>query len=101
VVPGLLEVLAVDLPESVVTLTKDDLSGLGSLAELLQRARASLRALVAGDVSLGAVADGRGPFTAVTDRSFFTASPALVLSEAVERISGARGHGRGVLAAVS
>ena len=100
VVPGLLEVLAVDLPESVVTLSKDDLSGLGSLAELLERGRANLRALVAGDVSLGAVADGRGPFTAVTDRSFFTASLALVLSEAVERISGERDHGRGILVAV-
>ena len=100
VVPGLLEVLAVDLPESVVTLSKDDLSGLGSLAELLERGRANLRALVAGDVSLGAVADGRGTFTAVTDRSFFTASLALVLSEAVERISGERDHGRGILVAV-
>ena len=64
VVPGLLEVLAVDLPESVVTLSKDDLSGLGSLAELLERGRANLRALVAGDVSLGAgrrTAAGRSP----------------------------------------
>ena len=100
VVPGLLEVLAVDLPESVVTLSKDDVSGLGSLAELLERGRANLHALVAGEVSLGAVADGRGTFTAVTDRSFFTASLALVLSDAVERISGERDQGRGILVAV-
>jgi hypothetical protein len=100
VVPGLLEVLAVDLPESVVTLSKDDLAAVGSLAELLDRGRANLRALLAGDVSLGAVADGRGGFTAVTDRSFFTASLALVLSEAVERISGERDQGRGILVAV-
>ncbi len=100
VAPGLLEVLAVDLPESVVTLSKTDLAGLGSLAELLEQGRANLRALLAGDVSLGAVADGRGAFTAVTDRSFFTASLALVLSEAVERISGERDQGRGILVAV-
>jgi hypothetical protein len=100
VVPGLLEVLAVDLPESVVALSKDDLAGLGSLAELLEQGRANLRGLLAGDVSLGAVADGRGSFTAVTDRSFFTASLALVLPEAVERISGERDQGRGILVAV-
>jgi hypothetical protein len=100
VVPGLLEVLAVDLPESVVTLSKDDLTGLGSLSELLEQSRANLRALLAGDVSLGAVADGRGAFTAVTDRSFFTASLALVLPEAVERVSGERDQGRGILVAV-
>jgi hypothetical protein len=100
VAAGLLEVLAVDLPESVATLSKDDVAGLGSLAELLERGRANLHALVAGDVSLGAVADGRGTFTAVTDRSFFTASLALVLSDAVERISGERDQGRGILVAV-
>ena len=85
VAPGLLEVLAVDLPDSVATLSKDDLGALGSLAEVLERGRANLRALLAGDVALGAVADDRGSFTAVTDRSFFTASLALVLPEAVER----------------
>lgn len=100
VVPGLLEVLAVDLPESVVTLSKDDLARLGSLAELLDRGRANLRALTAGDVSLGAVAESGGAFTAVTDRSFFTASLALVLSEAVERVSGEPDQGHGILVAV-
>jgi hypothetical protein len=100
VAPGLLEVLAVDLPDSVVTLSKDDLGGLGSLAELLDRGRTNLRALVAGDVALGAVADSRGAYTEVTDRSFFTASLALVLPEAVERISGEHDRGRGILVAV-
>jgi hypothetical protein len=100
VVPGLLEVLAVDLPESVVMLSKDNLAGLGSLAELLERGRANLRALVAGEVSLGAVADSRGAYTEVTDRSFFTASLALILSDAVERISGERDEGHGILVAV-
>ena len=100
VAPGLLEVLAVDLPDSVATLSKDDLGELGSLAELLERGRANLRALLAGDVALGAVADDRGSFTAVTDRSFFTASLALVLPEAVERVSGEVDRGRGILVAV-
>lgn len=100
VAAGLLEVLAVDLPESVATLSKADVDPLGSLAELLERGRANLRGLLAGDVALGAVADARGSFTAVTDRSFFTASLALVLPEAVERISGEIDQGRGILVAV-
>jgi len=100
VASGLLEVLAVDLPDSVVTLSRDDLAGLGTLAELLDRGRANLRALLAGDVALGAVADARGSFTAVNDRSFFTASLALVLPEAVERISGEADRGPGILLAV-
>jgi hypothetical protein len=100
VAPGLLEVLAVDLPDSVVTLSSDDLGGLGSLADLLERGRANLRALLAGDVALGAVAGARRSFTAVNDRSFFTASLALVLPEAVGRISGEVDRGRGILVAV-
>ena len=101
VAPGLLEVLAVDLPDSVATLSKDDLvcarqpcgaARAGAREPPLARRRTTS--------PLGAVADARGSYTAVTDRSFFTASLALVLSEAVERISGEVDQGRGILVAV-
>ena len=101
VAPGLLEVLAVDLLDSVVPLRRDDLAGLGTLRELLERGRESLRGLLAGDgVVARPVTDAGGPFTAVTSPSFFTASLALILPETVERFTDEVDRGDGVLVAV-
>ena len=99
--PGLLEVLAVDLLDSVVPLRRDDLAGLGTLRELLEQGRASLRSLlVDGSVAARTITDARGPFTVVTGPSFFTASLALLLRDTIERFTGEFDRGYGVLVAV-
>lgn len=101
VAPGLLEVLAVDLPDSVVPLRRDDLVGLGTLRELLERGRENLRGLLAGeDTAAQTITGPGGPLTLVTSPSYFTASLALVLPDAVERFTGEVDRGDGVLVAV-
>ena len=100
VAPGLLEVLSVDLGDSVATPTSGELAGRGSLGELLDRGRANLRALLArGDLRVERVGE-RGRFTAVTGDSLFTASLALLLRETVEHLTMDEDWGRGVLVAV-
>jgi hypothetical protein len=100
--PGLLEVLSVDLPDSVVTLREDDRAAPGTLGELMELGRANLRSLLDGDgVEAVAVANGRDvSYTEVSGTSFFTASLALLLPETVQRFSGESDWGRGVLVAV-
>jgi hypothetical protein len=101
VAPGLLEVLAVDLPDSVVSLRRDDLAELGTLRELLDRGRESLRATLADDgVAARTVTEAGSPFTVVTSPSFFTASLALILPDAIERFTDEVDRGDGVLVAV-
>ena len=103
VAPGLLEVLSVDLPDSVATPTREALESHGTLGELLDRARENLSALLASDgVRAEQVGDAsRGRYTAVTGDSFFTASLGLLLAETVEHFSGGEDDwGRGVLVAV-
>lgn len=101
VAPGLLEVLAVDLPDSVAPLRRDGLAGLGTLRDLLERGRESLRSLLTdGGVAARTVTDARGPFTVLTGPSFFTASLALILPETVERFTDEVDRGDGVLVAV-
>ena len=102
VAPGLLEVLSVDLPDTVVTPPEDDLAARGPLEELKARGRENLRSLLtAEDVASQTVdpVDG-GRFTVVIGEPFFTASLALLLPEAVERFSGENDQGRGILVAV-
>jgi hypothetical protein len=100
VAPGLLEVLAVDLWDSVATPTPADLAGRGPLGELLDRGRRNLRGLLAGGGLRVETVGQRGRFTAVTGDSFFTASLALLLSETVEHFTMDEDWGRGVLVAV-
>jgi hypothetical protein len=102
VADGLLEVLSVDLPDSVATPTREALESRGTLGELLDRARENLLALLDSDgIRAEQVGDGsRGRYTAVTGDSFFTASLALLLSETIEQFSGEDDWGRGVLVAV-
>lgn len=102
VAPGLLEVLSVDLPDSVATLQADDAAAPGTLQELVELGRANLRALLDSDGVAGkVVTEGRNvSFTRVTGSSFFTASLALLARETVLRFSGEDDWGRGVLVAV-
>jgi hypothetical protein len=102
VVPGLLEVLSVDLPDAVTTLTKEDVVDRGTLRELLEHGRASLRALLASsDAVVETVeAEAGGSFSLLRGSSYFTASLALLLPETLERFSAEIDRGYGVLIAV-
>jgi hypothetical protein len=101
-VPGLLEVLSVDLPDSLPTPPPEELAAHGVLSELVERGRANLRALLTGNEVAAETVGSRssGRFTAVTGDSYFTASLALLLPEVVERFSGDTDRGRGALVAV-
>ncbi|MFF6805542.1 hypothetical protein [Streptomyces sp. NPDC012616] len=85
-VPGLLEVLALDLPETVDMLTADDLADLGDLTALRERAFQNLR-----DVRVDKhekVKDKSGArFDVLMGGSYFVASLALLLDEVVRRHS--------------
>lgn len=85
--PGLREVLALDLPESVQTLPGDALAALGDLAELRLRAMNNLRALPVEDHDVVTHEDG-GTFHLLAGDSFFTASRVLVLDDVVRRVTG-------------
>lgn len=101
VAPGLLEVLAVDLPDSVEPLPRDALAELGTLHDLLELGRDKLRALLADDgLTAHTIAGPAGPLTLVTGVSHFTASLALVLPDAIEHFTGQVDRGDGVLLAV-
>ena len=102
VAPGLLEVLSVDLPDSVAMPTREELAEWGTIGNLLERGRENLNALL-HDPSLVAetVGEGeRGRFTAITGGSVFTASLALQLPETVEHFTHENDWGRGFLVAV-
>ena len=102
VAPGLLEVLSVDLPDSVAMPTREELAEWGTIGNLLERGRENLHALLR-DPSLVAetVGEGeRGRFTAITGGSVFTASLALLLAETVEHFTDENDWGRGFLVAV-
>jgi hypothetical protein len=102
VAPGLLEALTVDLGDSVVTPSKDELARSGALADLVERGRENLRALLetpAHRVEIDG-AGSKGRFVSVTGESFFTASLALVLPDALLRLTGDEHGGLGTLVAV-
>lgn len=103
VAPGLLEVLAVDLGDAVVTPSRDELAGRGTIAGLVALGRENLRVLLEGDAVRSGTVGGngtRGRFTALRGESLFTASLALVLAETMQRFTGDEDWGRGVLVAV-
>jgi hypothetical protein len=102
VAPGLLEVLSVDLGDSVVTPSREELAALGTLGDQLARGRANLLSLLMADEPEASIV-GKGTkarFTSVADASFFTASLALTLPETVRRFSVDEHGGRGTLVAV-
>ncbi|MEU3255677.1 hypothetical protein [Streptomyces sp. NPDC006997] len=87
VAPGLCEVLALDLPESVLPLTDDALAPLGDLAGLRRRALANLGALpVEGHTVLHGAEGAR--FGVVTGASFFTSSRVLTADRLVRDLTG-------------
>jgi hypothetical protein len=100
--PRLIEVVSVDLPDSVATPPADELLAHGPLDELVERGRRNLLALLAsGEIQSEIVGARRGGrYVTVTGEPYFTASLALVLSEAIEHFSGETDVGRGVLVAV-
>ncbi len=102
VAPGLLEVLSVDLGDSVATPSREDLNAHGTIGGLIARGRDNLHTLLTDDgLRVETVGNGpRGRYTAVTGESVFTASLALLLHETVEHLTGESDWGRGVLVAV-
>jgi hypothetical protein len=100
IAPGLLEVLSVDLPDSVATPSGEELQGWGPLSKLLALGRGNLRALLESGSVAAETGEGRGRFTSVTGDSFFTASLALILPEVLAQFTGEDDFGRGVLVAI-
>ncbi|MBC7273864.1 MAG: hypothetical protein H5T76_35050 [Streptomyces sp.] len=87
VAPGLCEVLALDLPESVMPLTDEALSSLGDLVDLRRRALANLRALPLETHSILHGPDGIR-FHVLTGESFFTSSRALTADQLTRDLTG-------------
>ncbi|MFF0434489.1 hypothetical protein ACFYU9_19930 [Streptomyces sp. NPDC004327] len=87
VAPGLYEVLALDLPESVMTLTDEALERLGDPARLRARALDNLRGLPVEGHETVKDADGMR-FEVILGDSFYTASRVLDLDAVVRRVTG-------------
>ncbi|MET9951999.1 hypothetical protein ABZ135_10690 [Streptomyces sp. NPDC006339] len=87
VAPGLYEVLALDLPESVMTLTDEALERLGDPARLRERALNNLRGLPVEGHETVKDADGMR-FEVILGDSFYTASRVLDLDAVVRRVTG-------------
>ncbi|MCT9093438.1 DUF1444 domain-containing protein [Streptomyces sp. ASQP_92] len=99
VAPGLYEILALDLPESVMMLTDEALEPLGTLPDLREQALRNLRELpveahetVRGD-------DGTR-FEIVVGDSFYTASRVLALETVVREVTGSGLPPEGALVAM-
>ncbi|MFJ6634870.1 hypothetical protein ACIQMR_26270 [Streptomyces sp. NPDC091376] len=97
--PGLSEVLALDLPESVMMLTDDALEPLGDVPGLRDLAMANLRGLpVEGHET---IEDAGGmSFDVVVGDSFYTASRVLVLDALVRQVTGQHITADGALVAL-
>jgi hypothetical protein len=98
-VPGLLEVLALDLPETVDMLTADSLSDLGDITALRDRAFQNLRAVRVAKHKVVRDKDGTH-FDVLMGDSYFIASLALVLDEAVRRYTKDASAPDGILVAL-
>lgn len=94
--PGLLEVLAFDSPDSFRLLTDGEVSRLGGVAALREAGRANLRALPVESAEWVAPVGGV-EFEVLTGDSVYTASRALVLSDTLGQLGQAEPP-RGVLA---
>jgi hypothetical protein len=98
-VPGLLEVLALDLPETVDMLTADSLSDLGDITALRDRAFQNLRAVRVAKHKVVRDKDGTH-FDVLMGDSYFIASLALVLDEVVRRYTKDASAPDGILVAL-
>ncbi|MCX4820035.1 hypothetical protein OG883_08980 [Streptomyces sp. NBC_01142] len=99
VAPGLYEILALDLPESVMMLTDEALEPLGDLQYLREQALYNLRGLpVEGHET---VKDSEGMrFEVVLGDSFYTASRVLALDTLVLQVTGEQLTADGALVAL-
>jgi hypothetical protein len=99
VAPGLYEILALDLPESVMMLTDEALEPLGDLQYLRDQALYNLRGLpVEGHET---VKDSEGMrFEVVLGDSFYTASRVLALDSLVRQVTGEQLTADGALVAM-
>ncbi|MFD7445631.1 hypothetical protein [Streptomyces sp. NPDC059909] len=97
--PGLCEVLALDLPESVMMLTDEALEPLGEVPRLRERAMDNLRGLpIEGHET---IKDAGGMcFEVVVGDSFYTASRVLVLDALVRQVTGQHITADGALVAL-
>lgn len=98
-VPGLLEVLALDLPETVDMLTADSVAGLGDVADLRERAFQNLRAVGVDTHKVVQGKDG-SRFDVLMGGSYFIASLALVVDEVVGRFTRSSPAPDGILVAL-
>nr|WSZ99135.1 hypothetical protein OH820_28810 [Streptomyces sp. NBC_00857] len=99
VAPGLYEVLALDLPESVMMLTDEALEPLGEVQQLRDRALGNLRELpVEGRETVKNTGGIR--FEVVLGDSFYTASRVLALDTVVRQVTGQRIPPDGALVAM-
>jgi hypothetical protein len=99
VAPGLYELLALDLPESVMMLTDDALGKLGDAGPLRDRAMANLRDLPVEGMET--VEDDNGMrFEVVVGDSFYTASRVLALETLVRQATGQQLSENGALVAM-
>ncbi|MCB8905866.1 MULTISPECIES: hypothetical protein [unclassified Streptomyces] len=87
VAPGLYEILALDLPESVMMLTDEALERLGDHAQLRDRALRNLRGLPVEEHETVRDADGMC-FEIILGDSFYTASRVLDLEGVARRVTG-------------
>ncbi|MFJ9381502.1 hypothetical protein [Streptomyces sp. NPDC101455] len=98
-VPGLLEVLALDLPETVDMVTAGSLSDLGDITDLRDRAFHNLRAVRVDKHKVVRDKDG-SHFDVLTGGSYFIASLALILDEVVPRYTKDAPAPNGILVAL-
>lgn len=87
VAPGLYEILALDLPDSVLMLTDEALEPLGDLRRLRERALGNLRGLPIEGHETVRDADGMC-FEVIAGDSFYTASRVLDLDGVAHRVTG-------------
>ncbi|MFE0422523.1 hypothetical protein [Streptomyces sp. NPDC058953] len=87
IAPGLYEIIALDLPESVMMLTDDALAPLGDLPYLRQQALYNLRGLPLEGHETVKGGDGLR-FEVVIGDSFYTASRVLTLESVVREVTG-------------
>ncbi|MEU1277080.1 hypothetical protein [Streptomyces sp. NPDC005805] len=87
VAPGLFEILALDLPESVMMLTDEALAPLGDLPYLREQAFYNLRGLPVEAHETIRDAEGMR-FEVVLGDSFYTASRVLALDAVVRQVTG-------------
>ncbi|MDR2984882.1 MAG: hypothetical protein LBV34_08575 [Nocardiopsaceae bacterium] len=99
IAPGLLEVLAFDLPETVVMLSDETVARFGGAVALREAGLANLRALPVEHQEQISVPDG-GHFQVLLGESAYTASRVLVMSELLAQMFGPVTAPYGVLAAV-